>query len=149
MINLHYLFFDKNACLLQGIAGFFTDRETRSDVWMRLVNPTLDWGPAMPDDWRRYSAKRGNPEDDDVFSPAELVAIKAVDDKDRLVKFKDEQKTQAEVNAVNKEDEPKEEEPQDKAAGDDEKEKLVKEDKSEDKEQAKSEGEAKDDEAAV
>ena len=67
---------------------------------MQLVNPSLDWGPALPDDWRRYSAKRGTGDEDDVFQPAELVAVKSIsDEKDRLVHFQDQQKTEAEVSA--------------------------------------------------
>ena len=109
---------------------------------MRLVNPTLDWGPAMPDDWRRYSAKRGNPDDDDVFQPAELVSIKTTDEKDRLVKFSDQQ-TEVEVNAVDKKDD--EPEPEAKPADDEEKEKLVNDTKAEPEEPTKSEEQAKPD----
>ena len=63
------------AACWQGVAGFFTNRETRADVLMRLVNPTLDWGPAMTDDWNRYSLKRGTLTEDDINTPAEFLAV--------------------------------------------------------------------------
>ena len=78
----------------------FRNAETRREVFERLLRPTVEWGPALPEDKRRYSstssARKNHPSgdtlgDDDVFGEAggaELVGIRPHDPE--KVTFEDE-----------------------------------------------------------
>ena len=83
----------------------FTNRETRKEVFHCLITPSMDWGPALPEDRRKYSSsseRKAHPSgdtlgDDDVFEGgAELVDFKPrSDENNRLVHFEDETKKES------------------------------------------------------
>jgi len=108
-ITMVFMFF-YTAGNVQTLKGFFTDNAVRKDVLMRLVHPTDEWGPALPENFRRFSARNENggldaeAGEDDVFGGAELKAFKPkgadaeiAGEKDRLVHFQDEVKDKGEA----------------------------------------------------
>ena len=76
------------------------DPDTRREVTARMTSPTMDWGPALPENFRKYSVDRNlhtavaNVElgDDEVFGGGtELADLRhgSPDEKVHLVHFKD------------------------------------------------------------
>ncbi|ELT92352.1 hypothetical protein CAPTEDRAFT_191230 [Capitella teleta] len=102
------------------LRGLFTDREVRLSIWRSVISPSLEWGPALPEDRRKYSStseRKAHPSgdtlgDDDVFSggAAELVDFKPLsEDSNRLVHFEDETHHRKESKGSQKDEEAKEE----------------------------------------
>lgn len=81
-----------------------SDKERRREIIKSLVSPTIEWGPALPEDRRRYSSSssfkkhhpsgdtQGTQGSDDVFANDVELQTVTVPDKDRLVHFEDENK---------------------------------------------------------
>jgi hypothetical protein len=103
----------------------FSDPEVRANVWDSLIKPSFEWGPALPEDRRKYSTssdRRPHPSgdtlgDDDVFAGAELVDFKHDDDQhprpddpNRMVYFEDEKSACKESRASAKDAKLEEEE---------------------------------------
>ena len=62
-------------CLVQVLKHLPTDADTRKELLRKLLSPTDDWGPALPEIFRKYSETHGvglrkNTGDDDVFGNA-------------------------------------------------------------------------------
>ena len=64
---------------LQNFKRFVTDKEFFKETLIRVVSPTEDWGPALPEIRRKFSysgsrrtgsVSQSHYEDDDVFEPA-------------------------------------------------------------------------------
>ena len=93
----------------------FNDQFVRKEIYYQLLHPTEDWGPALPENRRRYSSSSSqrkhhpsgdNIGDDDVFGKsAELTSMKPLDpdapahEKDRLVHFEDENTKESKTEA--------------------------------------------------
>ena len=76
----------------------FRDPEVRRDVTARLTSPSMDWGPALPENFRKYSVDRNlhpgvaNMElgDDNVFGGGQEMKDRAnPEEKVHLVHFRD------------------------------------------------------------
>ena len=44
---------------LQRAKGLFNDNDIRQDVLNSLIKPTVEWGPALPENFRKYSIQVG------------------------------------------------------------------------------------------
>ena len=86
--------------MFQTLKDMVDDPDTRREVTARMTSPTMDWGPALPENFRKYSVDRNlhtavaNVElgDDDVFGGGtELADLRhgSPDEKVHLVHFKD------------------------------------------------------------
>ncbi|KAK2155209.1 hypothetical protein LSH36_246g04045 [Paralvinella palmiformis] len=96
--------FFKRVHTTQDFKDLIYSKDDRREIVKSLTSPTIEWGPALPEDRHRYSSSssfkkhhpsgdtQGTQGSDDVFANAvELQAI-TVQDKDRLVHFEDESK---------------------------------------------------------
>ena len=114
----------------------FTSEETRKEILHALVLPSMDWGPALPEDRRKYSSSSDRKPhasgdtlgDDEVFDGAELVDFKPrPDENNRLVHFEDETREEdkaeggAEGQKVEGEDKDEKKEDEDKLLNSDQK----------------------------
>ena len=70
---------------MQVLKRAFSDSEARSEIKQRLLCPSDDWGPALPEMFKKYSQSHGfgmrsSPGEDDVFgdTPCEMTGDASV-----------------------------------------------------------------------